>query len=113
MPSAASTHDKRRAPARRHSGPDPEPRYGETVAREPSRELVSEFVWLPYGAPSTFDTAHVVRVRVPRAVLSSMGLAVDARDLSELVHADVVVGGDGMARAIRLVQASATVEPFE
>ena len=46
----------------------------------------------------------VVRVEIPRATLLSMGLPMNTDRGNTLVKADVVVGDDGVPRAIRLVQ---------
>jgi hypothetical protein len=45
----------------------------------------------------------MVRVEVPRSAMLEVGLAVSADRVSELVEADVVLGPDGLARAIRFV----------
>jgi hypothetical protein len=49
------------------------------------------------------EDVNVVRVEVPRSAMLSVGLAVSADRVSELVEADVVLGADGLARAIRFV----------
>jgi hypothetical protein len=45
-------------------------------------------------------------VELPRSALLSFGLPVDPDRASERVKADVLVGGDGVARAIRFVSGS-------
>ncbi|QQS47485.1 MAG: hypothetical protein IPM66_02160 [Acidobacteriota bacterium] len=55
------------------------------------------------------DTASVrsgtvVRVEVQRATLIAMGLPVNAARNDSLIKADLIVGDDGIARAIRFVQ---------
>jgi hypothetical protein len=68
-------------------------------------EEVSDYIALTYLNDSTaFDSGLVVRVQVPRSTLISMGLPMNVENSSELVKADVVVGDDGVARAIRLVR---------
>jgi hypothetical protein len=52
---------------------------------------------------TALDSGLVVRVQVPRSTLISMGLPMNVESSRELVKADVVVGDDGVARAIRLV----------
>jgi hypothetical protein len=61
------------------------------------------FIPLPAadGLPG-FDSGMVVRVALPTASLPAYGLAI-APDASQTVNADVLVGQDGQARAIRLV----------
>lgn len=73
--------------------------------REPRREYATEFLPLPY-APSMMaqDPGQVVRVRLPRSSLRAVGLPVDEDRLFERVQADVLLGEDGIARAIRFVR---------
>lgn len=67
-------------------------------------EVVTDYIPLTYINDSTaFDSGSVVRVQVPRSTLVSMGLPMNADNSSALVKADVVVGDDGVARAIRFV----------
>jgi hypothetical protein len=49
------------------------------------------------------EDVNVVRVEVPRSAMMAVGLAVSADSVSELVEADVMLGQDGVARAIRFV----------
>jgi hypothetical protein len=49
------------------------------------------------------DDVNVVRVEVPRSAMMAVGLEVAVDRVSELVEADVKLGPDGMARAIRFV----------
>ena len=63
------------------------------------------FVALPYaqsGVP--LESVVVVRVEIPSSELSSMGVAVPAAASSARLTADLLVGQDGVARAVRLVQ---------
>jgi hypothetical protein len=46
---------------------------------------------------------HIVRLEVPREALASFGVAASGTGTSPTVVADVVVGNDGLARAIRFV----------
>jgi hypothetical protein len=49
------------------------------------------------------EGAQVLRVTMPRTALQSLGLPVDENVVFETVRADIVVGQDMVARAIRLV----------
>ena len=69
------------------------------------REATTEFFPLFYGSvPSA--SGHIVRMEVPRASLSRFGLASahDAGQATGTVLADVLVGDDGLARAVRFVR---------
>ncbi len=77
-------------------------------ARETSAESVTDFVPLGYSRTSAGPT-HIVRLEVPRKALASFGLLpMDATALpdSETVLADVIIGDDGVARAVRFVRAT-------
>jgi hypothetical protein len=68
-----------------------------------TRELVTEFF------PLTFSNVparggYVVRMQVPRSALASFGAALASDNSSPQVLADVVIGNDGLARAVRFVQ---------
>ena len=67
-------------------------------------EVVTDYIPLTYMSNATaLDSGLVVRVQEPRSTLISMGLPMNVESSKELVKADVVVGDDGVARAIRLV----------
>ncbi len=67
-------------------------------------EIVSDFMPLTYLAESTeVESGLVVRVRVLRSMLVRMGLPINAEITEETVLADVALGDDGLARAIRFV----------
>lgn len=72
-----------------------------------SADAPGPFLPLPYSTVPTSD-AHIVRLTVPRAALVSLGLAAldwpDATPPGSVV-ADVVIGEDGLARAVRFVRA--------
>src|SRR5215510_13966011 len=55
-------------------------------------------------ALSLADGGQLVRVELPRSALMRFGLPVNADRASERVKADVLVGSDGIARAIRFVR---------
>jgi hypothetical protein len=62
------------------------------------------FVPIPYvQALDPYETATVMRMDVPVAALISVGYKVDASDPTALVKADVLVGEDGRAHAVRVL----------
>lgn len=68
-------------------------------------EIVTDFIPLTYGAAmGANEDAQLVRVELPRSALVSMGLPVDVERTGERVKADVLLGHDGLARAIRFVR---------
>ena len=65
---------------------------------------MTDFVPLTAIADATaMRSGTIVRVEMPRASLIAMGLPLHAERADETVKADIVVGDDGLARAIRLV----------
>ncbi len=70
-----------------------------------TNEIVTEFVSVGYGnAMDLQDGGQLVRVELPRSALARFGLPMNMNRVDEKVKADVLVGADGLARAIRFVQ---------
>lgn len=70
-----------------------------------STEIATEFIPLVHGGDVAIpDGGHIMRVELPRSALVSFGLPMNMESASERVRADVVVGNDGLARAIRFVR---------
>jgi hypothetical protein len=68
-------------------------------------EVATDFMPLSYMNASTFqDGGQIVRVELPRSRLASFGIPVNMDRYNERVKADILLGVDGMARAIRFVQ---------
>jgi hypothetical protein len=71
-------------------------------------EVATAFLPLTYSAVPLSD-AQIIRIEVPRAVLGTFGLLpIDdgglGADVKATVQADVIVGEDGLARAVRFVR---------
>jgi len=49
------------------------------------------------------DDTNLVRVEMPRSALMALGITVSSEGISERVEADVLLGPDGVARAVRLL----------
>jgi hypothetical protein len=87
------------------SPPPPEP---SPEARTPGGFVVADgFVPLPVavGLPD-FESGEIVRVEIPVTSLPSYGIEIVPDARRSPVQADLLVGQDGHARAIRLVRAS-------
>lgn len=70
-----------------------------------SEEFATPFFALPFSdAALPLDQAVVIRVELPRSALTLAGLPVDEDWRNECVQADLVLGADGLARAIRFVE---------
>lgn len=90
--------------------PEPRERAGSVRRRSPSirRQLStnasSDFVpWPGAAARPPFESGELVRIDLPASVLHSLGLWSPAAP-DAVVQADVVIGQDGYARAVRLAQ---------
>jgi hypothetical protein len=55
------------------------------------------------GDASDEDDVNLVRVEVPRSAMIALGFDVSADRAEELVEADVMLGSNGMARAVRFL----------
>jgi len=63
-----------------------------------------EFLPLPNTeAVGPSEEMNLVRVELPRSAMISMGFTVPEERASETVQADVMLDGDGVARAVRFV----------
>lgn len=68
-------------------------------------EVATRFMPLNYSGPiNPQDGGQLVRVELPRSAMLNLGVPVNMDRYSERVKADVFVGADGLARAIRFVQ---------
>ena len=68
-------------------------------------EIATDFIPLMRGDGMAFmESGQIVRVELPRTALASFGLPVNMERADESIKADVVVGNDGLARAIRFVR---------
>lgn len=66
---------------------------------------ITDFVALPYGDDSLVDeSAMIVRVELPRSALRLAGFNVAQEWADQRVQADVVLGADGLAHAVRFVK---------
>ena len=65
----------------------------------------NEYLPLTYLADATaMESGTVVRVELSRSALISLGVPIEIDRSDELLKADVVLGDDGVARAIRIVR---------
>lgn len=80
-------------------------RSGALRGSESDAEETTAFIPLTYmGGGAATDGGLIVRVEVPRTTLLSLGLPLNLERQTSVVKADLLVGDDGIARAIRLVE---------
>ncbi len=89
---------RKRTRTRRPAAPKPSERSG-------ASELATDFFLLPSAPPmEPGDAGQVIRVKLPRAAMRSVGLPVNEDRWYDPVPADVILGQDGVARAVRFVK---------
>ena len=91
--------------------PQPEPQISSSnvagAVSEGVRESEQPFVPIPYVTPlGAYERAEIVRMEVPVAALIAAGLPMRTTDPGARAEADVVIGQDGRARAVRLISVS-------
>jgi hypothetical protein len=65
---------------------------------------LGDFTLLPGVLPSDTDDAAIMRVRMQRSALGSLGLPVSEENASDWIQVDLLVGDDGLPQAVRLLQ---------
>ena len=74
-------------------------------ANSVNTEIATDFIPVIYGgAANLAEGGRMVRVELPRSAMVSFGLPVHMDRVNEKVKADVLLGVDGLAQAIRFVQ---------
>jgi hypothetical protein len=76
----------------------------------PAATAGGQFVVLDPAAVHGVPDGYLVRVQVPREAMGSLGVRLDPALLPERVDADLLLGSDGMARAIRFLPASRFID---
>lgn len=74
-----------------------------TIAAEANAEVATEFLPLTYSANWEEQRGQIVRMEMPRSVLTTMGVPT-TNVTGDRVKADVMLGDDGVALAIRFIQ---------
>jgi hypothetical protein len=72
---------------------------------EKKGEYATDFIPLSYGGVQTpMESGEVIRVEMPRSSLIAFGLPVNVENADAPVKAELLLGEDGMARAIRFLR---------
>lgn len=97
LPQRAQPKHNRRTVAPRPQNPQ--------LASNVRNEIATDFIPLSYMTAANFqDGGQIIRVELPRSALANFGLPVNMDRYHEKVKADVLLGVDGLAHAIRFVQ---------
>ena len=82
-----------------------QPQHRRVRSANRSSEVATEFLPLTYVDDlGGQQSGHIVRMKVPRSALIAFGVPMNMERAGELITADVMIGDDGLARAIRFVQ---------
>jgi len=103
---AVQAADERRRPANRIRNAGRSKPPGDDLNKPAAdAEIATDFMPLMNRETlALMDGGQVMRVELPRSALMSFGLPMDMERATERIKADVVVGNDGLARAIRFVR---------
>lgn len=69
-----------------------------------ANEVKSDFIALSYAGSA--ESGQIVRVKVPGALKVQLGIAQNVSDPAGMVDAEVLIGDDGITRAIRFIRQS-------
>jgi hypothetical protein len=67
------------------------------------REVMTEFIPIVYDS-EPIERGQIVRIRLPSAALTMFGIPMNEEHAEEAIRADVLLGEDGQARAVRFVK---------
>ena len=91
------------------AAPQSKTRRGRRQATVRESEMATQFYPLAEeGELTPLESGRVVRVEVPASTLISFGLSVTSEALAQPVQADLLLGQDGLARAIRFLPTTKT-----
>jgi hypothetical protein len=100
--SIPKTEVRRRRPTTRPKDPGAAKPQPDNAA---NTEIATDFLPMSYGSTVNLqDGGQMVRVELPRSAMASFGLPVNMDRANEKVKADVLLGLDGVAHAIRFVR---------
>jgi hypothetical protein len=86
------------------NAPTPAPAPSETFdeATLVADNEAGDFTLLPGSLPQEVDDSAIVRVGMQRGALSALGLPVNEERVSDWIQVDLLVGQDGLPKAVRL-----------
>ncbi len=72
------------------------------AATTTTSEIKTNFIALSYARDP--ESGQIVRVKVPSSMMVSLGLVASVKKPTDLIDAEVLVGDDGLTRAIRFIR---------
>jgi hypothetical protein len=100
-PSAKGANANRETPAQSAAALQPDSADSEILLADSE---LSDFTLLPGALMTDTADAAILRVRLQRGSLSSLGLPVNEERAGEWIQVDLLVGNDGLPQAVRLPQ---------
>jgi anti-sigma factor RsiW len=100
-PSAKGAITNRETPAQSAAALQPDSADSEILLADSE---LSDFTLLPGALMADTADAAILRVRLQRGSLSSLGLPVNEERAGEWIQVDLLVGNDGLPQAVRLPQ---------
>lgn len=100
---APAYREQRKPPVRTLRAAQHKPVMPKGQSVHDNREVVTDFIPVVYD-PEPVEHGRMVRVRLPRSALAAFGLPMNEQHAEETIQADVVLGEDGLARAVRFVK---------
>jgi hypothetical protein len=86
-------------------GRRPQPAAPVVEDADGTTEIATDFIPLIHNDNLTLlEEGQVMRVELPRTALLAFGLPMNPERADERIKADIVIGNDGLARAIRFVR---------
>ena len=80
------------------------PEAGTLATTNIKREIKTDFIALTYARNP--DSGEIVRVKVPSSMMVTLGVVANVEKPSHLVDAEILVGDDGLTRAIRFIRSN-------
>jgi hypothetical protein len=103
VPTVVPQPAEKKATGQAKAHPTRRPRAPKPVEESP--EVATDFIEIPYAEPlRPEERADVFRIQVPRASMAVFGLPVSGGRLDSRITADVLMGEDGVVRAVRFVR---------
>src|SRR5258706_16009175 len=77
------------------------PQTSTAAVKSKAAEIKTDFIALSYARGA--ESGQIVRVKVPSSMMVTLGLVATVEKPTSLVDAEVVIGDDGLTRAIRFI----------
>jgi|SRR5579863_1135032 len=103
---SAAMPDKNTLPPGSETSPPVEPKRASSSRHSAAikEDDAQKFTLLPGSLPSETEEAAIVRVRMQRGALGTLGFPVNQERAGEWILVDLLVGNDGLPQAVRLVR---------